>query len=137
MFLRLNRDRLNGVPPSRIWRHLDYPPQTFDGIQLWDLLDRLDDREAGRLVELCHTMVKPKGMVIVFALGEQPSPSQLNAFAIGEEFRMSVRPQPHLDLPTNFYHNRQVIAMMAPFSLVKSFIYRSGLREFLFQRNED
>lgn len=133
MFHRLDRHRHKGLPPSQAWRHLDYPPQSFDGILLWDLTERLDDQEAGRLVELCHSLVKPGGMVAVFVLGEKASPSLVNTFVIGDDFRVYLRPQSHLALPLRSRQNRDVLAMMAPFRPVKSYIYRIGLEEFLFR----
>ncbi len=134
MFHRLHRNRRKGLPPSQAWSHLDYPPQSFDGILLWDLTERLDDQEAGKLVELCHILLKPSGMVIVFVIGKKFSLSLVNTFVIGDDFRVYVRPQSHLDLPLCGRQNRDVITMLAPFRPIKSYIYRIGLEEFLFRR---
>lgn len=133
MFLRVDRDRSKGVPLSWTWRHLDYPPQSFDGILLWDLADHLDDREVVRLVELCRTMVRPGGMVAVFVLGAKVLSNTVNSFVIGDGLRLNLRPQPHLDLPLYVRQNREVLSLFTPFTPVRSFIYRTGLREFLFQ----
>ncbi len=133
MFLRVDRDRRKGVPLSWTWQHLDYPPQSFDGILLWDLADHLDDREVVRLVELCRTMVRPGGMVAVFVLGAKVLSNTVNSFVIGDGLRLNLRPQPHLDLPLYVRQNREVLSLFTPFTPVRSFIYRTGLREFLFQ----
>lgn len=137
MFIRLDRDRRKGLPVSRIWRHLDYPPESFDGIVMWDLCDHLDDREVDRLVKLCHIMVKPGGIVILSAPGKQEvdlvQPA-VNCFVIQDGFRLLSRRQPHLDLPVYNRPNRDVLAMLVPFDPAKSFTARSGLREFLFRR---
>ena len=133
MFLRVDRDRRKGVPLSWTWQHLDYPPQSFDGILLWDLVDHLDDREVVRLVELCRTMVRPGGMVAVFVLGAKVLSNTVNSFVIGDGLRLNLRPQPHLDLPLYVRQNREVLSLFTPFTPVRSFIYRTGLREFLFQ----
>jgi len=135
MFLRLDRDRRKGLAPNRVWQHLDYPPESFDGIILWDFCDRLDDKDVARMVELCHTMVKPMGMVMISALGEQEVMPVVNSFVIGDDFQVYLRPQPHLDLRFHGRQNRDVLALFSPFTSVKSLIYRNGLREFLFQRN--
>jgi len=135
LFLRLDQGRRKGFPLSRFWQHLDYPSKSFDGILLWDLISRLDAREGRKLVELCHDMVRPGGMAMVFVLGEQAIRTPVNSFVIGEGFRLDLRPQPHLDLPFRICQNREVLALLAPFTLVKSFIYRSGIRQFLFQRD--
>ena len=134
MFLRLDRKRRNRFPLSQAWRYLDYPPQSFDGIVLWELVDRLDDREVGKLADLCYTMVRPRGTVMVFVLGEQSAPPTVNSFVIGDGYQIYQRPQPHLDLPLHIRQNREVLALMAPLRPIKSFIYLHGFREFIFQR---
>ena len=135
MFLRLYRGRRKGLASNRVWQHLDYPPESFDGIILWDFCDRLDDKDVARVVELCHTVVKPMGMVMISALGEKENLPVVNSFVIGDDFQVYLRPQPHLDLRFHGRQNRDVLALFSPFTSVKSFIYRNGLREFLFQRN--
>lgn len=135
MFLRLDRDRRNGLPLSKVWPHLDYPPQSLHGIILWELLDHLAEGEAGSLVERCYSMARPGGMLMVIAMGEQAAPAVVNSFVIRDYFRLYLRPQPHLDLPLHCRQNRDVLAMLAPFTTVKSFLYHNGLREFLLQRD--
>ena len=135
MFVRLEQERRKGLPPNRAWQHLDYPPESFDGIILWDLGNRLDDKDMARMVKLCHTMVKPMGMVMISALGEQEVTPAVNSFVIGDEFQVYLRTQSHLDLRFHGRQNRDVIDLLSPFTAIKSFIYRNGLREFLFQRD--
>ena len=135
MFLRLDRLRRRGLPPSRAWRHLDYQPKSFDGILLWELADRLGDDEADRLVELCYTILRPGGMVVLFTLGEQSDLSKVNSFVIKDNFKLYLRPQPHLALPLRGRENRDVLALWASFTPIKSFVYRNGLKEFLFQHD--
>ena len=76
MFIRLDRNRRNGVPLSWAWQQLDYRPQSFDGVLLWDLADHLNDQEVKRLVEICRNMVKPGAMLTVFVLGARSLVSQ-------------------------------------------------------------
>ena len=54
LFIRMDRHRRQPSGRKTIWDHFDYPEQSFNGIHAWDLLDRLDDREARRLLEICH-----------------------------------------------------------------------------------
>jgi len=122
-----------GRSVGHIWRDLNYPVGSFEAVQLWDLGDHLEDRDFARLVELCVLMLKPKGVLMLIAMGEQAEPTPSSTLAIGEAFRLHVRAQPDLDLTRRHRHNRELIAMLSPFRLVKSFIYRNGLREFLFQ----
>jgi hypothetical protein len=133
MFIRIDRNRRKGVPLSWALRQLDYPRQSFDGILLWDLADRLNDREAKGLVELCRNMLKPGGIVTVFVLGVRSLLDTVSSFVIGDGLRLHLRPQPHLDLPLHIRQNREVLSLFTPFTPVRSFIYRNGLREFLFR----
>lgn len=133
LFQRLCQETRRGRSASHIWRELNYPVGSFEAVQLWDLGDHLEDRDLTRLVELCVLMLKPKGMLMLTAMGEQADPTVSSCLAIGEAFRLHVRAQPDLVLPWHHRHNRELIAMLSPFKLVKSFIFRNGLREFLFQ----
>jgi 2-polyprenyl-3-methyl-5-hydroxy-6-metoxy-1,4-benzoquinol methylase len=133
MFQRLSQELRRGRSASHIWRHLNYPVGSFEAVQLWDLVDHVQDRDLARLVDLCILMVKPKGMMMLIAKGERSQGTASHAFVIGEGFQLLMRPQPDLDLPLCYRHNRDLISLLSPFKLVKSYIYRSGLREFLFE----
>ena len=134
MFIRLDRVKREELLLQKVWRHLDYPPESFDGMLLWDLVDRLDDREVGRLKEHCHRMVRKNGMVVAIALSKHEITPVANSFVIGDDYQLSLRPQLHLDLPLHIRQTREVLKLLSPFSTVKSFIYRNGIREFLFRR---
>ena len=135
MFLRLNRNRRKGWPVKKVWEHLDYAPYSFDGINLWDFIDHLNDDEIGKLMNLCDTFLKPKGMMIVTSFEEQSAPSQIHSFVIKDGYQVTFRPQNHLDLPWYYRSNRIITEMLSEFRTVKSFIYRNGVREFLCKRN--
>ena len=135
MFLRLNRNKREGLPPKKVWKHLDYAPHSFDGINLWDFIDHLNDDEISRLVNLCHTLLKPKGMMIVTSFEEQSAPSQINSFVMQDSYRLTFRLQNHLDLPCYYRSNRILTNILSEFASVKSFIYRNGVREFLCKRD--
>ncbi len=122
MFHHLDRICRQGRPLTHLWKHLDYPPQTFDGILLWDMGDHLDDPDLAKLVELCLTLVKPGGLIMLLAQDEQQNLPPVTAFVIKNDFKLSLQPQPHLSLPFNYRHNRNVIGKMEPFTMIKSFI---------------
>ena len=135
MFLRLNRNQREDPPSRRVWKQLDYASHSFDGINLWDFIDHLNDDEVGRLVGLCHTMLKPRGMMIITSFEEQSGPSPINSFVIQDNYRLTFRLQNHLDLPWYYRSNRALTHMLSAFHSVKSFLYRNGIREFLCRRN--
>jgi len=134
MFIRLDRHIRKGDPVHHIWKELDYHPESFDGILMWELADRLDEQDVGRLVTLCHSMLKPGGMAMVMVMGDQVSSSETKSFVVGHNHRIYLRPQPHLELPLRGRQNRDVLSMMSPFIPAKSFICRPGFMEFLFRR---
>jgi hypothetical protein len=134
MFIRLHRALVKQPGFEDICKHLDYPPHSFDGVQLWDLVDHLDDDQAGRLVERCHEMLRDTGLLMLLALEKKPEPADINTFVIGRDYQLGIRLQHHLKLPWYCRHNRALISLLAEFDFVKSFRYRNGLREFLFQK---
>jgi hypothetical protein len=135
MFLQLDQEQRKDPPISSLWQNLYYQPQSFDGILLWDIIDYLEDNEVSRLVELCIKMLRPGSLVMVFSLSEQSIQTAVNSFVINDSFQLDLRPQPHLDLSFHTRQNREVLSLFTPLTLVKSFIYHNGLRQFLFQRD--
>jgi hypothetical protein len=131
MFLRLDLAHRGGLPLSQVWQHLDYPSQSFDGIMLWGLIEYLDNDEVHKLLDLCNTMLKPLGTILAVVQDEYAVASEINSYVIAEDFGVYLRPQPHLKLPWRRRHNRALLAIVAPFSPIKSFIYRDGIREIL------
>jgi SAM-dependent methyltransferase len=134
LFLHLQRALDSGKQPSTILKHLDYSPGSFDAILLWELMDHCSNDEAGKLVEVCNTMLKPGGIVVVLALEASIISLAVNHFVISAGFQMHPCRQDHLNLPCYGRHNRELLELMHPFILVKSFIYHNSLREFLFRR---
>jgi hypothetical protein len=135
MFLRLNWNQRQDLPAKEVCERFDYEPQSFDGINLWDFIDHLNENEATKLVKHCHALLKPKGMMIVISFEEHSAPSQINSFIVQDRYRLTFRLQPHLDLPCYYRSNRILTDMLSEFASVKSFIYRNGVREFLCKRD--
>lgn len=134
MFIRLDRRLRNGQPIHQIWEELDYRSETFHGILIWELADRLNDEDVHRLVKVCHRMLMPGGMAVVMVMGDQIATAETRSFVIGPNYRIQLRPQSHLSLPLRGRQNRDVMSMMSPFMPAKSFICRPGFMEFLFKR---
>ena len=131
----LDKDIYNGEKSTPVLRHLDFSPNSFDIIILWNLIDHLSDNDAKQLSNICHSLIKSNGFLLVTGFAEQPSGNQVNSFVIGEDNSVSLRPQPKLKLPWFYRHNRALISILEPFSIVKCFRYRKGIREFLFKHS--
>ncbi|MGD8519613.1 MAG: hypothetical protein PVF56_00605 [Desulfobacterales bacterium] len=134
MFIRLDRTLRKQLPLKQLWNHLDYARQRFRGILLWDFIDHLDDNQVGDFLESCHRMLQPNAMMMANTFEERSAPDFVYSYVIQDDYRIIFRQQQHLDLPRHYRSNRELISLLATFRLVKSFIYRNGVREFLFQR---
>jgi hypothetical protein len=122
-------------PPNseELWRPLQYPPQHFHGLMLWDLIDRLGDDQVRELIDISHSLLAPHGLVSMFGLPEGQN-RMVHSFAVGPDYRVSPRRQPHLELPFSFRQSRALERFMIGFQPVKSFVLKNGLREFLMER---
>lgn len=134
MFYRLDRHRRRGLSIEKVWNHLDYGPDSFNGIHLWDLLDHIDNGEAERLAALCHNMLKPNGILFIISLDEHLVSGRINAFVIQDKRRLALRVQPHLSLPWCNRNIGTLTSLLSKFSFVKSYLSRDGVRELLFSR---
>ena len=134
MFSRLRGTPGNERPAASGWGHLDYPDRHFDGILLWDLCDHLEDHDVKQLVKRCHKMLRATGLLMLIAFEKKPASSIVSTFVIRQDYRVDIRPQPHLELPWKFRHNRALTSMLSNFTIVRSFRYHSGIREFLLKK---
>ncbi len=134
MFIRLHRALGEQPEPGNFCKQLDFPARSFDGIQLWDLIDHLDDDQAKLLLERCFDMLRPAGLLMLISSEKKPGPAPINTLIIGRNYRLDLRPQQHLELPWHGRHNRALMSLLAEFASVKLFRYRNGLREFLFKK---
>jgi hypothetical protein len=134
LFRSLHRAR--SMPPNAdtFCKPLDFPPRSFVGIQLWDLVDHLDEDQAKMLVKRCYEMLRPAGLLMLISLEKKPMSAMINTFVVSPNYRVDFRLQQHLELPWYSRHNRALMSLLAEFNVVKSFRYHNGLREFLFNR---
>ena len=90
MFLRLQRALEQKPIADDVFRHLDYPPRSFDGIQLWDLIDHLDDGQVKQLIERCFDILRSTGLLMLIAFEKKPVPTTINAFVTGRLYRVDL-----------------------------------------------
>ena len=135
LFIRLNRNRRKGFPAINVLGHLDYEPHSFDGINLWDLIDHLNDADISKLLNLLYSLLEPRGLMIITSFEKQSAPTETHSFVIKDGYQVTFRLQNHLDLPCYHRSNRIITEMLSEFSTVKSFLYRNGVREFLCKRD--
>ena len=80
MFRPLLAKRRKNLPIRQVLENLDYSPETFDGILLWDIIDRLEDAAGETLVSLCHRTVRPDGRLMMLSFKEGEVENPINAF---------------------------------------------------------
>ena len=135
MFFHLRQDPREILPPNQFWKHLDYPPRSFHGILLWNLVDYLDDRQVGRIAALCYEMLKQGGTVFASLAGKSVVGTVACSFVVKDGFRLNINPKPDMDLPLHVRSNREVLELLSLFTPVKSFLYKNGVREYLFRND--
>ena len=135
MFFNLSRDSRKNLHPDEVWKHLDYPSQSFDGILLWNLVDHLDDREVGLTADLCYKILKPGGMLLSSVTGQSSIGTAACSFVVREGYRLNIESRPTMDLPLYVRNNREVLELLLLFRAEKSFRYQNGLREYFFIRD--
>jgi hypothetical protein len=137
MFIRLDRGGRSGQRCNLALEQLNYPPETFDGILLWDLIDRFDREDARNLARLCYRWLKPGSMVMLLALGQRDVLSKVSSFVITEGFLVHLRVQHHLDLPVYSRQNRELLELLGPLTVAKSYMNRNGVRELILRRSDN
>ena len=79
-------------------------------------------------------MMKPKGLLMVINQDVKNTASTQPYYAIKDNFQLCEVPFSDSGLPVFPRENRKIFNLMAPLSSAKSYIYRNGSREHLFQR---
>ncbi|MEE9496659.1 MAG: class I SAM-dependent methyltransferase [Desulfobacterales bacterium] len=134
MLTRFKQHRQKHSPAKNVWQDLDYPDGQFDGILLWNIIDHIENRLVTELARICSRMMKPKGLLMVIAQDVKNRSSRQTFFTINENSKLCEHPFPDAELPTYRRENREIFSLMEPLSSAKSYIYRNGSREHLFQR---
>lgn len=134
MFSRLKRHHQKHLPQKNIWQALDYPEDQFDGILLWNLIDHIENRLVAELAHICSKMMKPRGLLMVINQDVKNRALTQPYYTIKDTFQLCEAQFPDSGLPVFRRENRKIFNLMEPLSSAKSYIYRNGSREHLFQR---
>lgn len=116
-----------------LWKSIDYGQALFEGIILWHLGDHLTDQSFDRIARLCHVMLKPEGLLAIYAC-DKPVMGVIHGFRILQNSTLQPYSSSHPALPLVHRSNRELIGMLDRFNLLRSFIYRNGVREFVFRK---
>jgi hypothetical protein len=127
-------ERMEMTPAARAERFLEstlrHPPDTFDAVLLWDLLDYLDNELVSRLVVRLTSLVRDGGVAL--AIFHTRKPEAFHRYRVLDAQNLELIPAPCPFAPQRVYQNREIADMFRRFRSSKTFVGRDQLREGLF-----
>jgi hypothetical protein len=114
--------------------NLDYEPESFDGVLLWDTLQYMAPALLGAVLERVYTITRPKSYLLAFFSSEelaQAAPAY--NFRILDRNRMLLV-QRGTRTPAQTFNNRSLERLFSQFESVKFFLTRESLREVIIRR---
>jgi hypothetical protein len=124
--------------PSQIdaflMHNLDYLPDTFDGVLLWDTLQFMSPALVNAVVDRLHFIVRPKSyMLVYFNSEERAKVSPIYSFRVQDKSTLRLIQRGTRPLAQSF-NNRGLEKLFARFDSVKFFLTRESLREIIVRR---
>jgi hypothetical protein len=119
---------------SFLKNNFDYPPDTFDGVLLWDSLQFMAPALLTATVERLAEVMRPKSYLLAFfTANEKVSEVQSYAFRIVDNKTIllaerGMRPSGQV------FNNRNLEKLFGKFDSVKFFLTRESLREVIVRR---
>jgi hypothetical protein len=127
-------DRVEMTPAARAERFLDstlgYPPDTFDAVLMWDLLDYLDSELVARLVTRLTSLIRDGGVAL--AIFHARKPEAFHRYRVLDAQNLELIPAPCPFAPQHVFQNREISDLFRRFRSSKTFVGRDQLREGLF-----
>ena len=119
---------------SFLKNNLDYLPDTFDGVLLWDTLQFMTPPLLNAVLERLHFITRPKSCLLVyFSSEERAKESPVYSFRI--ENKTTLKLIQRGARPTaQVFNNRGLEKLFARFESVKFFLTRESLREVIVRR---
>ena len=115
-------------------QNLDYPDDFFDGVLLWDVLEYLEPRLLGAVLDRLRHIVKPHSCLMgVFRAQDKTSRSPFYSYRIADT-KTRVLSQRGLLEPVQAFNNRNLEKLFQGFETVKFFLSRDGLRDVIVRR---
>jgi hypothetical protein len=114
--------------------NLDYLPDTFDGVLLWDTLQFMAPALVNAVVERLHFIVRPKSyMLVYFNSEERAKVSPIYSFRIQDRSTLRLIQRGTRPVAQSF-NNRGLEKLFSRFDSVKFFLTRESLREIIVRR---
>lgn len=115
-------------------QNFDYPPQTFDGVLLWDALEFMSPALLNAVVEKLYDVMKPKSYLLAFfTANEKTAEVPSYAFRIADN-KTIVLTERGMRTAGQVFNNRNLEKLFSRFDSVKFFLTRESLREVIVRR---
>jgi len=111
--------------------NLEFSPERFDAILLWDLVDYIPEVLVKPLMQRLTTILRPGGTVLSYFHTRDAGPeAQFYRYHIHDHETLTLRPGPSYRLQRVF-NNRHVENLFQGYRSIKFFLARDNLREVL------
>ena len=113
---------------------LQFPPETFDAILVWNSLEYLARHLLEPVVERLHRVLRPGGIMLVcFRADMRGQPPVRQSFRIADSRTLSIHPKGHRQA-AHPLTNRSVERIFERFGSVKFFLSRDAVREVIVRK---
>jgi hypothetical protein len=114
--------------------NLDYLPDSFDGVLLWDTLQFMTPPLLTAVLDRLHFIVRPKSYLLVFFSPEERA-SNAPVYSFRIQDKTTLRLVQRGTRPTaQAFNNRGLEKLFGRFDSVKFFLTRESLREVIVRR---
>jgi hypothetical protein len=133
-----DRDLAEQTNPSRIdyflRQNLEYPPDTLDGVLLWDSLQFMSPALLNATVDRLYEVMRPKAYLLAFFTAtERATEVPSHSFRIADN-KTIVLTERDIRPAGQVFNNRNLEKLFGKFESVKFFLTRESLREVIVRR---
>src|ERR1700730_3484253 len=125
---------LEMTPAARAERFLEttllHPPESFDAMLVWDLLNYLDGELVSRLVTRITSLIRDGG--VVFAIFHSRKPEGFHRYRVIDAQNLELIPTPCAFSSQRVFQNREISDLFRRYRSSRTFVGRDQLREGLF-----
>jgi hypothetical protein len=110
---------------------MDYPPDSFDGVLVWDVLEYLGPALLAAVIDRLHTITRSKSYMLAFFHSDDKLDAvPYYSFRI-ENLKTLQIAQEGTRRPAQLFNNRSLEKLFGRFDSVKFFLTRERLREII------
>ena len=112
---------------------VDFPPEHFDGVLLWDTLQFLEPALLEAMIARLYAIVRPGSILFALFHEEKATVVPCCSYRIADRRTIVMQPRGQRR-PAQYFNNRGLERLFERFESVKFFLTRDALREVLVRR---